>query len=129
MNILIAEDDANIALALTILLRQAISSVVITSVYDGRQAMLSLHEGEYALIISDWNMPFVTGLELLSFVRSTPQIERLPFLMLTARTNIADYKELANAELTACIAKPFDSDDFIDKVRLLLGADPAAFRL
>lgn len=121
LKLLIAEDDTNIALALQILLRRAISGVLVTMVRDGQEAIELLRDGDYALVISDWNMPHATGLELLSFVRSNPHTQRLPFLMLTARPDGGDFKEFANAEITGYIGKPFDNDEFIKKVRELLG--------
>ncbi len=121
LKILVVEDDANIALALTVLLRRAFSPVVVTCVSDGQQATVSLCESDYELIISDWNMPFMTGLELLSFVRTSPKIKQLPFLMLTARTDVGNYSEFSNAGITVCIGKPFDADEFVGKVKQLLG--------
>ncbi len=121
LKILVVEDDANIALALTVLLRRAFSPVVVTCVSDGQQAKVSLCESDYELIISDWNMPFMTGLELLSFVRASPKIKRLPFLMLTARTDVSNYSELSNVDITVCIGKPFDTDEFVGKIKQLLG--------
>ncbi len=124
LKILIAEDDANIALALTVLLRRTISNAVITTVNDGQQAMRCLCDDNYALVISDWNMPCITGLELLSFVRTTPQTQRLPFLMLTARIDVAGFSELSNDDITGHIGKPFDTDEFIRKVKQLLRMVP-----
>ncbi len=124
LKILIAEDDVNIALALTVLLRRAISGTVIITVNDGKEAMQHLYDGDYALVISDWNMPCITGLELLSFVRANHHTRLLPFLMLTARMDVAGFSELANADITGYIGKPFDNDEFIRKVKELLSVDP-----
>ncbi len=121
MKLLIAEDDANIALALSVLLRRAISGALITIVCDGQEAIEHLRDGDYALVISDWNMPRVTGLELLAAVRSSQHTQQLPFLMLTARTDGASFMEPHNADVTGYIGKPFDNDDFINKVKQLLG--------
>lgn len=120
LKILIAEDDANIALALGFLLRRAIGAVAITTVRDGQAALEQLQQGRYDLLVSDWNMPRLTGLELLTRVRADAQTQRLPFLMLTARSDAGSFTELSNADLTGYIGKPFDNDEFIEKVRALL---------
>lgn len=121
VNILVAEDDLNIALALKVVLRRAISNAVITTVRDGREALELLQQDNYNLLLSDWNMPQITGLELLTMVRSNPRTEQLPFLMLTARNDVDCNKPLFTTGTTRCISKPFDNVELVEKVIELLG--------
>lgn len=121
VNILIAEDDLNIALALKVVLRRAISNAVITTARDGREALELLQQDNYNLLLSDWNMPQITGLELLTMVRSNPRTEQLPFLMLTARNDVDCNKPLFTTGTTRCINKPFDNVELVEKVVELLG--------
>jgi DNA-binding response OmpR family regulator len=121
-NILIAEDDAHIALALKMLVRKAVAGAQVTVVTDGRQALNQLKQDSYDLLISDWNMPELTGMELLTELRADDAMAALPFLMLTARTDLASVKEVLKAERADYIGKPFDNDEVIEKVVGLLAA-------
>jgi two-component system chemotaxis response regulator CheY len=119
-NILIAEDDAHIALALKMIIRKINNGGRITVVNDGEQALGALHEADYDLVISDWNMPLKTGMELLTEVRSNNDMKHIPFLMLTARTDLGSVKEALSFESTDYISKPFDNDEVAKKVISLL---------
>ena len=121
VNILIAEDEANIALALTTIVRKATGGNV-TTVNNGQSALDALHKGEYDLLISDWNMPVMTGIDLLSKVRANKRTEQLPFLMLTARADAGSVKAALVSGVTDYIAKPFDKDKLVEKVHKFLGA-------
>jgi two-component system chemotaxis response regulator CheY len=120
VNILIVEDDANISLALKIILHRALVRAEITMVRDGQAALGQLHGGGFDLVISDWNMPRVSGLELLTAIRSNTSTQRLPFLMLTARSDVGSYGDMLNNEFSDYISKPFDNDVFVEKVLTLL---------
>lgn len=122
VKILIAEDDVNISLALKTVLRRALVDAEITMVSDGQAALGQVRHERYDLLISDWNMPRISGLELLSAVRSSVTTQRLPFLMLTARADVGSYGELLNNEVSDYIAKPFDNEDLVGKVKALLGS-------
>lgn len=120
--ILIAEDDAHIALAVKIILRRAIHGATITTARDGQEALERLQQEEYDLVLSDWNMPRLTGMELLKQVRCEPRTQQLPFLMLTARSDKDCGESTLANEITSCVSKPFDNDELIAKVVELLGA-------
>jgi len=120
-NILIAEDDAHIALALKLIVRKAVAGAQVTIVADGRQALEKMQQDSYDLLISDWNMPELTGIELLAELRADDSISDLPFLMLTARTDLASVKEVLKAERADYISKPFGNEEVIEKVLRLVG--------
>lgn len=129
VNILIAEDEANIALAIKTIVRKATGGGNVVTVGDGRAALAALQDKDFDLLISDWNMPHMTGLELLSQVRGDSRTEQLPFLMLTARADAGSVKSALVTGVTDYIAKPFDKDKLVDKVHRFLGdklARPAA---
>jgi two-component system, chemotaxis family, chemotaxis protein CheY len=73
-------------------------------------------EPPFDLIICDWNMPKMTGLELLQKIRSTPEIAETPFILLTAESDMAQVKTAIQAGVDDYILKPFTSDTF--KARL-----------
>lgn len=120
INILIAEDETNIALALKTIIQKA-TGAYITTVTDGRAALNALDNERFDLLISDWNMPQVTGIDLLSQVRANPRTAQLPFLMLTARADASSVRAALGSGVTDYIAKPFDKDKLIEKVQRFLG--------
>lgn len=106
LNVLLVEDNAFAQrLARQVLLQLGVQNIHIVA--DGQAAIEALEESElrYDLIISDWNMPNVTGLELLQHVRKT--WENMPFLMLTGNQTV-DFVQAARANrVDAYIIKPF----------------------
>ena len=74
---------------------------------DGAAALHKLKTQAYEFVISDWNMPNMTGIELLRAVRADPQIKHLPFLMITAEAKRENIIEAATAGANGYIVKPF----------------------
>lgn len=74
---------------------------------DGTAALHKLKTQAYEFVISDWNMPNMTGIELLRAVRADPQIKHLPFLMITAEAKRENIIEAATAGANGYIVKPF----------------------
>lgn len=120
--ILIAEDDPNIALALKTIVGKAVAGCSITVVHNGREALDAVTETPYRLVISDWNMPAMTGIELLTELRKRESTVNTPFLMLTARGDKASVISALKGGVTEYISKPFDKQNVIDRVQALLGS-------
>jgi len=98
LQVLLVEDDAFAQrLAVSVLKQLGITKLVV--VKDGQAAIdqLNHEDTRYDLIISDWNMPNVTGLDLLKHVRKT--WENMPFLMLTGNAN-EEFVRIAQANIT-----------------------------
>jgi len=76
------------------------------------------------LIICDWNMPEMTGLELLQQIRTTDQ--NVPFLMVTGRMDMDSVVQAKNSGVTAYIAKPFSPVQLETKIRAVLKTLQAA---
>lgn len=72
------------------------------------------------LIICDWNMPGMTGMELLEKVRADENFSEIPFIMVTAEGKDKINFETGKAELTSYIAKPFKANDLEEKINLIL---------
>lgn len=119
-NILVAEDEKNIAIALGAVLKKGIKDVTVKIVHDGDQAVEELSKSKFDLILSDWNMPKMTGVELLAKVRSVDTLKNIPFLMLTARGDKGSVVTALKSGVTEYIAKPFDNKILIEKVLSLL---------
>ncbi len=119
-NILIAEDDASIALAVKTILRKPTNGANITIVSDGQAALECLQKYEYDLLISDWNMPRLSGCGLLAQVRANISTAKLPFLMLSARPDLPSVISSADEGVTDYIAKPFENSELVEMVVRLL---------
>lgn len=120
INIMIAEDEPHIALALGAIIKKGIAGSVVTVTHDGAEALEKLLSADYHLIISDWNMPKMTGVELLSHIRGHEKLKNTPFIMLTARGDKDSVLEALKSGVTQYIAKPFDNKAVIDKAIALL---------
>lgn len=118
--ILIAEDEKNIAIALSAVLKKGIADATIKIVDDGEQAFEELSKTKFDIILSDWNMPQMTGVELLAKVRGHDAFKNIPFLMLTARGDKGSVVTALKSGVTEYIAKPFDNKVIVEKVLALL---------
>ena len=120
MIILIADDDEHIALALETMVAKKIPNAEIISVRDGLEAFKLYKNKKIDLILSDWNMPVMTGKELLIRIRVECRDQLTPFLMLTSRSDIDSVKDAISSGVTEYIAKPFDKKILLEKTCLLL---------
>lgn len=88
---------------------------------DGEQALHLLirhdsSETKIAMVIADWNMPKMTGLELLKRVRASAQWENLPFVLLTSEAQRDQVTEAVLSGVSSYIVKPFAGKSFEDKI-------------
>ena len=87
---------------------------------DGSAAVSLLQSQKVDLIVSDWNMPKMTGLELLKHVRSTAGMENMPFLMVTAESQKENIIEAVKAKVSNYIVKPFTAATLGEKLEKIL---------
>jgi len=87
---------------------------------NGEQACLILEKGKIDFIISDWNMPRMTGLELLKKVRATPEWAHIPFLMVTAEAEKTHIAEAIESGVDQYIIKPFKQEKLAQTINLAL---------
>lgn len=83
---------------------------------NGKAALSELKKEDVGLVISDWNMPEMTGLELLKAVRAQDQFKTLPFIMVTAEGQKDNVLEAVKAGVTNYIVKPFTPDTLKQKL-------------
>lgn len=88
---------------------------------DGVTAFQKLKEKTYQLIISDWNMAPMTGLELLKKVRADEQLKTLPFVMITAESKPDNVIAAKQAGVNNYIVKPFNAETLKMKLTAVLG--------
>ncbi len=82
---------------------------------DGQTALPMLRSGDFDVLITDWNMPRMTGLELLKAVRAEPSLSSLPVLMVTAEAKREQIIEAAQAGVNGYIVKPFTAQTLKQK--------------
>ncbi len=87
---------------------------------DGKDAVAKLMTEGASFIITDWNMPEMSGLELTRWIRSNGQFEQLPILMITTRGNKDDVIEAMKARVNNYIVKPFTAPKLKEKIELIL---------
>jgi two-component system chemotaxis response regulator CheY len=83
---------------------------------DGAEALLKLRAGDYGLVISDWNMVPMTGLDLLREVRADARLRDLPFIMITAESKTENVVAAKQAGVSNYIVKPFNAETLRDKI-------------
>ena len=88
---------------------------------DGTTAMILLKQEKVDLIISDWNMPKMTGLDLLKNVRGNPDWAKIPFIMVTAEAQQDNIILAVKAKVSQYIVKPFTADTLGEKINKVLG--------
>ena len=88
---------------------------------DGSAALKKLREKEYGLVISDWNMEPMTGLQLIREVRSDKKLKKLPFIMVTADSKTENVVAAKEAGVSNYIVKPFNAETLKQKMVSVLG--------
>ena len=87
---------------------------------DGATALPLLQTGKYQFLITDWNMPTMSGLDLLKNVRANPSIMHIPVMMITAEAKKDNIIEAAKAGVNGYIVKPFNSKALKEKITAVL---------
>jgi two-component system chemotaxis response regulator CheY len=83
---------------------------------DGQTALPMLQSGNYDFLVTDWNMPGMTGIELLKAVRADAKLASLPVLMVTAEQKREQIVEAAQAGVNGYIVKPFTAEVLREKL-------------
>ena len=92
----------------------------IVEAQDGREALDVLKKESIGLIVSDWNMPNMTGLDLLKVVRGDDRLKGIPFIMVTAEGMKNNVIEAVKSGVTNYIVKPFSPETFSEKIESAL---------
>lgn len=83
---------------------------------DGNTALPILKQGGIDFLVTDWNMPGMTGLELLKAIRTDDKLKTLPVLMVTAESKREQIVEAAQAGVNGYIVKPFTAATLREKI-------------
>lgn len=89
----------------------------ITEAEDGAEALGILKsDNTFEFVVSDWNMPNMTGIELLKAVRAEAALKHLPFLMITAEAEKDNIVEAVRSGVSSYIVKPFNAATMKEKL-------------
>jgi two-component system chemotaxis response regulator CheY len=119
MKILVVDDFSTMRRIVRNLLKQ-LGYENIEEAEDGQQALTKLKSEKFHFIISDWNMPNMTGIELLKKVRADGDLKNLPFLMVTAESEKEKVIEAIKSGVNNYIVKPFTAEILKEKMDKIL---------
>jgi two-component system, OmpR family, phosphate regulon response regulator PhoB len=116
--ILVVEDEAALATMLRYNLEK--QGFRVEEAADGQEAMLRLSEITPDLVLLDWMLPAMSGIEVCRQIRRRPETRELPVIMVTARTEDQDAVRGLNTGADDYIPKPFSMESLIARIRALL---------
>jgi two-component system, chemotaxis family, chemotaxis protein CheY len=119
--ILVCED--NVALSGVVCFNLVRAGFEVTSVSNGRAALETLQREAFDLVLSDQQMPMMTGIQLCEHLRQLPQHRRTPFILLTAKCMEIDFRKLQQTlGISAALPKPFSPSELIACIEETLAA-------
>ena len=120
MNVLIVDDYKTMSRIIRNLLKQ-LGFNNVDEATDGSVALIKLREKNFGLVVSDWNMEPMTGLQLLREVRADANLKSLPFIMITAESKTENVVAAKEAGVNNYIVKPFNAATLKGKLTSVLG--------
>ena len=119
MKVLTVDDFPTMRRIVKTLLRQ-LGYSNISEAEDGLAALAKLKQEKFDLVLLDWNMPKMTGLELLKAIRADENMRQIPVIMITAEGRKEDVIEAAKAGVNNFIVKPFTAETLEEKLAKVL---------
>ena len=119
INVLIVDDYRTMLRIIRNLLKQLDFNNV-DEATDGQEALSKLRAGNFGLVISDWNMAPMTGLDLLKEVRADARLKHTPFIMITAESKTENVIAAKQAGVSNYIVKPFNAETLKEKIEKVL---------
>ena len=120
VNVLVVDDAPFIRDLVRKCLRNAFPGMVIDDAVNGRKAMAMLAKESFDLVLCDWEMPEMSGLELLTWCRQQPQTKHLQFIMVTSRGDNENVIQAIQAGVSDFVGKPFTNEQLLTKVKKAL---------
>lgn len=119
MKALVVDDSRAMRTILTKMLKEAGFSDVAEAPHGraGLEHLVGHPETQLALV--DWNMPEMTGLEMIAAVRKEPSLASVRLMMVTTETEMAHVQQAIDAGANEYVMKPFTKDVIVDKLKLL----------
>ena len=129
IRILVVDDASFIRDMIKKQLRDKLPGVEILDAQDGNRALAQMKNQTVDLILSDWEMPNMTGAELLAAVRAMPNASNVPFIMISSRGDRDHIVKAIQLGVSDYLSKPFSAEELLKKVfkqLKLIGKTPTA---
>jgi len=120
VNVLVVDDAPFIRDLVRKCLRNAFPGMAIDDAVNGRKAMAMLGKEAFDLVLCDWEMPEMSGLELLTWCRQQPALKNLQFIMVTSRGDKENVIQAIQAGVSDFVGKPFTNEQLLTKVKKAL---------
>lgn len=101
------------------IVKRTLSSIGYRDLHDasnGEEALEKLKSGGFGLVLLDWNMPVMSGIELLRIIRADSALQTLPVLMITAEVKMENIMEAIQAGVSDYLVKPFSEQALQEKL-------------
>jgi len=116
LKVLVVDDMSTMRRIVKNVLKQ-IGYTDIDEAENGEDGLKKLKAGGYGLVVSDWNMPVMMGIDLLKAVRADPDLKHLPFLMVTAEAQKDNIIEAVQAGVSNYVVKPLTAEALLEKLQ------------
>lgn len=116
MKILVVDDFSTMRRIVRNLLKE-LGFANVHEAEDGVEALAKLRGGDFEFVVSDWNMPNMTGIDLLRAIRADAALKHLPVLMVTAEAKRENIIEAAQAGASGYVVKPFTAATLDEKLQ------------
>lgn len=114
---LVVDDSQQIVNIVSKMLKERLKFGRVIGLTDGKEALQVLKEEHIDWVISDWEMPDVSGMELLKLVRNNPKTTDIPFIIMSSRADKESLVEAVTAGVSDYISKPFSPATLDEKLR------------
>lgn len=115
MKILVVDDMVTMRKIVKNILKQ-LGFANVDEAENGQEALQKLRSGTFGFVVSDWNMPVMTGIDLLRAIRADEQLKAIPVLMVTAEAQQSNLIEAVQAGVSNYIVKPFTAETMQEKI-------------
>ena len=116
MEVLVVDDFATMRRIVKNVLKQ-IGFRHISEADDGKSALKAMKSEKYDLVMCDWNMPEMPGIDLLNTVRADDELKDTPFVMVTAEAQKENILEAVKAGVSNYVVKPFTAETVEEKLK------------
>ena len=121
MDILIVDDSKAMRMIIRRMLKKAgFGNLTVEEVENGKQALQKIKSKHPKLILCDWNMPEMNGIEMVRAAREEFKLKDIPIVMVTTEANIDKIKEARDAGANGYVTKPFTAEKMKEKIAQVL---------
>jgi two-component system phosphate regulon response regulator PhoB len=118
--LLVIDDDVDLATLTTIRLKKAGHDV--TAAHDGEAGLAAIRAGHPELVVLDWMMPGMDGIEVAIAVRADASIASTPLVMITAKSGAGDFDKALAAGIDSVLSKPYVPKELLARIDSILSA-------